>query len=244
MTSSAIKNPTGERLDLAFHPGERKDTLVILGHGLTGSKDRPLLVALAERLSARGWPCMRISFSGNGQSEGRFEDATITKEIDDLKTILSTVPDYVRVAYAGHSMGSAVGVLTAARDLRIHVLVSLAGMTHTADFVRREFGDLVPGTDLMWGEPDKPLSEAFVNDLTTLGDILPAAAAVSQPWLLIHGSADDVVPPSDGRDAHAAAVCLKQWLEIEGAGHAFEETGLERVVEAMDVWFETHFGTP
>lgn len=244
MTSSVIQNPSGERLDLAFHPGARKDTLVILGHGLTGSKDRPLLVGLAERLSALGWPCMRISFSGNGSSEGRFEDATITKEIDDLKTILDTVPDYVRVAYCGHSMGSAVGVLTAARDLRIHVLVSLSGMTYTADFVRREFGDLTPGQDLMWDEPGKPLSEAFVNDLTALGDILPAAAMVSQPWLLIHGSADDVVPARDGSDAFAAAVCHKQWLEIEGAGHAFEETGTERVVEAMDAWFGEHFGPP
>jgi pimeloyl-ACP methyl ester carboxylesterase len=242
MTSSVIQNPSGERLDLTFHHGSRRDTLVILGHGLTGNKDRPLLVALAEGLAGLGWPCMRISYSGNGQSEGRFEDATITKETADLETILSTVPDYVRVAYAGHSMGSAVGVLTAARDLRIRVLVSLAGMTHTAAFVRREFGNLTPGKDFIWDEPEHPLSEAFVEDLTSIGDILPAAATITQPWLLIHGSDDDVVPVRDGRDAHAAALCQKQWLEIDGAGHAFEETGRERIIEAMDSWLSAHFG--
>lgn len=242
MTSTVIKNPAGERLDLTFHSGTRRDTLVVLGHGLTGNKDRPLLVALATGLSARGWPCMRISFSGNGQSEGSFEDATITKEIGDLKAILSAVPDYVRVAYAGHSMGSAVGVLTAARDLRISVLVSLAGMARTADFVQREFGELTPGKDCMWDEEEHPLSEQFVKDMIIVDNILPAAATVTQPWLLVHGTADDLVPAEDGRDAYAAAVCRKRWLELEGAGHAFGEDDYPRIIDAMDAWLAIHFG--
>ena len=179
---------------------------------------------------------MRISFSGNGSSEGQFEEATITKEVDDLKAILGAVPDYVRVAYVGHSMGSAVGVLTAASDLRIRLLVSLAGMTHTADFVEREFGSLTPGKDCMWDEQDHPISENFVADLKLIGDILATAATVTQPWLLIHGSADELVPVQDGRAAYAAAVCRKQWLEIDGAGHSFDETTYPRIVDAVDAW--------
>lgn len=242
MTSTIIKNPSGERLDLSFHPGARKDALVILGHGITGNKDRPLLVALAKGLSERGWPSMRISFSGNGNSEGRFEEATITKEVADLKAVLEMVPDYVRVAYGGHSMGSAVGVLTAASNLGIGILVSLAGMARTADFVEREFGGLAPGRDLMWDEEEHPLSERFVADMKAVGDILPAAAKVTQPWLLIHGGADDLVPVQDGRDAFEAAVCRKRWLEIEDAGHAFGEKDYPRIVDAMDEWLSMHFG--
>jgi pimeloyl-ACP methyl ester carboxylesterase len=236
MTSSVIKNPSGERIDLSFHPGSNREALVIFGHGVTGNKDRPLMVALAEGLSAKGWPCMRISFAGNGESDGRFEGCTITKEIDDLQAVLSAVPDYVRVAYAGHSMGAAVGVLTAANDLRIRALISLAGMARTADFVEREFGDVIPGAGCMWEDETMPLSEGFVADMKSIGDILPAAATVTQPWLLIHGSEDDVVPIQDGRDAHAAARCEKQWLEIEGAGHSFDETSYPRIIDAVDAW--------
>jgi pimeloyl-ACP methyl ester carboxylesterase len=217
MTSITVKNPSGERLDVSFHPAQRKDALVILGHGLTGNKDRPLLFALARGLSARGWPCFRISFSGNGQSDGRFEEATPTKEV-------------------------AVGVLAAARDLRIGLLVSLAGMVHTADFVAREFGALTPGRDLMWDEPEHPLSEAFVADMQAIGDILPAAAQVTQPWLMIHGGADELVPVEDGREAYAAAVCRKRWIEIDGADHSFGEDDYPRIIDAIDEWLGTHFG--
>lgn len=237
-----IKNAAGERLDHEFHPGERKDALVILGHGLTGNKDRPLLVAIAEGLSARGWPCLRISFSGNGDSEGHFEEVGITKGIGDLKAVLDVVPDYVKVAYAGHSMGAAIGVLTAATDLRISLLVSLAGMTFTADFVDREFGLLAPGKDCMWDEPEHPLTEHFVTDLRTIGDTLSAAAKVMQPWLLIHGSEDDVVPVRDGLSAHEAAVCKKQWLEIDGAGHSFGDADYPKIITAMDEWLSACFG--
>lgn len=241
LTSSVFKNPAGERIDITFHPAPRRGTLVILAHGLTGNKDRPLLVALAEALSADGWPCMRISYAGNGNSDGRFEDACITKEIGDLKAILDAVPDYVRVVYIGHSMGSAVGVLTAARDLRIHVLVSLAGMARTADFYEREFGALTPGSDCMWEEAEHPLSETFAADLKGIGSILPAAATVTQPWLFVHGTADDLVPVQDSRDAHAAAVSKKQLLEIEGAGHSFENEH-PQVIAGVKAWLEVHLG--
>ena len=237
-----LHNSSGERLDHHFHPGERRCALVILGHGLTGDMNRPLLVALANGLSARGWPCLRVSFSGNGDSQGNFEDSCITKQIGDLKAVLASVPDYVQIAYIGHSMGAAVGVLTAAEDLRIRVLVSLAGMTHTADFVGREFAGLVPGKDVIWEDPAFPLSTALVDDMKNIGSTLEAAARVVQPWLLIHGTDDDVVPPADSRDSHAAAVCQKRILEIPGAGHVFDEATYPEVIDAVDGWLAANLG--
>ena len=241
MTDREIRNRANEKLDHTFHPGVRADALVILAHGVTGNKDRPHLIALAEGLSARGWPCLRISYSGNGESEGRFEDSCITKEIGDLQAVLDAIPHTTQVAYVGHSMGGAVGVLTAARDLRIKVLVSLAGMTHTAAFVEREFGEVTPGKGLMWEDENFPLSEIYVNDLKSIGDTLSAAEAVIQPWLLIHGDADDLVPLQDGRDAFLAATCEKKWLEISGAGHSFGESSYPQLVAAVDEWLDASF---
>ena len=242
MTECEIHNRSGERIDHTFHPGKRADALVILAHGLTGNKDRPQLVALAEGLSALGWPCLRISYPGNGASDGRFEDCCITKEIGDLQSVLDAVPDTARVTYIGHSMGGAVGVLTAARDLRISALVSLAGMTHTAAFVEREFSEVVPGAGFMWDDENFPLSRTFVADLNAIGDTLSAAEAVTQPWLLIHGTADDLVPIQDGRDAYEAAVSEKRWFEVPGAGHSFDEADYPKLVGAVSQWLDETIG--
>lgn len=240
--SSQIRNSQNERLDIAFHGSTKLGALVVLGHGVTGNKDRPLLVAVAEGLAAKGWPCLRISFSGNGDSEGKFGDSTISKEIEDLTTVLATIPQEKRVAYIGHSMGAAVGVLTAVRRMDIQALVSLAGMTHTADFVEREFGDVEPGKGCMWDEEGCPLSEAYVDDLKSIGDTLNAASQVNQPWLLIHGTADDVVPLKDSRDAFEAASCPKDLLEIPGAGHVFDDESYPLIVEAVDSFLDRCLG--
>lgn len=242
MTDSDIRNRAGERLDYTFHPGSRADALVILGHGVTANKDRPHLVAIAETLSALGWPCLRFSFAGNGDSEGRFEDSCITKGIGDLQAVLDAVPDTAGVAYIGHSMGGAVGVLTAARDLRIRTLISLAGMTRTAEFVAREFTDVTPDQGCMWDEPEHPLSSQFVADMRQIDTTLDAAAAVIQPWLLIHGSADDVVPVQDSRDALEAATCETTFLEIPAAGHSFSESNYPQLVAAIHHHLQQTYG--
>ena len=237
-----LRNTHGEKLDYAFHPGERRDSLVILGHGLTGNKDRPLLVAVSEGLSALGWPCLRFSYSGNGESQGRFEDSCFTKQIADLKSVLDTVPDYVRIAYIGHSMGAATGVLTAADDLRIQSLISLAGMTNAGNFVEREFVGLIPGKDCIWEDPAFPLSETLVDDMKAIVSVLPAVEKIIQPWLIIHGLEDDVVPVTDSRDARAVAKGRCEMLEIPGAGHVFDENSYPTLIKAIDAWLGDCFG--
>ncbi|MFT3991098.1 MAG: prolyl oligopeptidase family serine peptidase [Luteolibacter sp.] len=237
----ALHNSFGEHIDSTFHPGLKREVLVILGHGVTGNKDRPLLVALAKGLSERNWPCLRISYSGNGNSGGRFADSCISKEIADLQSVIGSVPEDVAVVYIGHSMGGAVGVMTTARDLRIRVLVTLSGMVHTADFVKREFGDVVPDQGVMWDDPACPLSQTYVDDLNAIGSTLAAAETIVQPWLLIHGLEDDVIPAQDSRDAFAVAKCVKKHVEIPGADHVFDENSYGRIVEEVAAWLELHF---
>jgi pimeloyl-ACP methyl ester carboxylesterase len=203
--------------------------------------DRPLMLAVAELLSEKGWPCLRMSFTGNGESEGKFEASTISKECEDLKDVLDQMPAGVRIAYCGHSMGAAVGLKMAVADPRIEVLVSLAGMVRTALFCETEFGDQTPGSGFMWDEEDCPLSQVFVDDMKSIGDLLGEAGELAKPWLLVHGTADDVVLPADSSDAFEAAKGSKHLLEIEGAEHSFGEESYPEVVEAIDDWLGVNF---
>lgn len=227
-----IRNPSGEALDYTFHAGAQGSRrIAILGHGVTGNKDRPFVVALAEGLAAAGIHALRFSFAGNGASEGRFADATISKEVADLGAVLGVLDGY-SVCYVGHSMGGAVGVLSRAE--RIGRLVSLAGMVHTRAFAEREFGAEVPDEGCMWDDPDCPLSQAYLDDMAQIGTVVERGAEIAVPWLLIHGSEDDVVPMADAHDILARAGDNAELVVIDGADHVFSEhvqVMVDRVVD-------------
>jgi pimeloyl-ACP methyl ester carboxylesterase len=235
--NTTVRNAAGERLDHAFHPAvlaSQKHRVVLVGHGVTGNMDRPWAVALAEACAAAGIDAIRFSFSGNGNSEGRFVDSTITKEVADLGSLLDALPShYTDVIYAGHSMGGAVGVLRAAADPRITHLVSLAGMVHTKRFVEAEFGDVVPDRGVMWDKPECPLSSTYVSDLIAIGSVLDRAPSIRVPWLLVHGTEDDVVPVGESREIFAAAREPKQLVELPGCDHVFSDEGVVAMTRAV-----------
>lgn len=233
-----IRNRHGENLEFTHHPGAAdSNTLVLLGHGVTGNKDRPLLVELANRLATSGYHALRFSFSGNGGSGGRFEDSTVSKEVEDLGAIIDALPSW-KIGYAGHSMGGAVGVLRASVDSRIQFLISLAGMAHTADFAQREFGMLTPGAGNMWDKPECPLSKAYMDDMARIGSVANAARQIRVPWLFVHGAVDDVVPIQDSRDLLAIAREPKQLVELPESDHVFSDHHAAAMSSAVLAWMK------
>ncbi len=238
----AIRNGCGERIDYTVAgEGKGREALVLIGHGVTGNKDRPFLAALAEELARRSIPSLRFSFSGNGSSEGRFGEATISKEVEDLRCLVDAL-QHRKLAYVGHSMGGAVGVSLAAREPRIRWLVSLAGMVHTARFARTEFGQAVPGEGFMWDDPDFPLSRAFMEDLEQIGSLLPLGSRIRIPWLLVHGEADDVVPIADSQDILKEASEEARLVSVPGADHVFSGEATGQMARHVGSWLEEQLG--
>ncbi len=227
--NSPITNPSGENLDYTFTAGGGDAPiagwLVVLGHGVTGDKTRPIIADTAAALNAAGFNTLAVSFAGNGDSQGDFRAATITKEVADLGAVLDAVSGaYAKIAYIGHSMGAAVGVLRASQDQRINALISLAGMVDTKAFAETEFGDVTPDEGVMWEDEDCPLSSAYITDLTaTVGNVSPAAEQITVPWLLVHGTADDVVLPRDTEHIELLKQSFADVVFVEGADHGFNE---------------------
>ncbi len=236
-----IRNVQGERLDYTYHHGVREaPELVVIGHGVTGNKDRPFVVALAEGLAKAGLPALRFSFSGNGSSGGKFSESTISKEVEDLGSVLDATRDR-KICYIGHSMGGAVGVLRAAKDPRIKLLVSLAGMVHTKEFAHREFGIVKPGEGFMWDDPNCPLSQAYMDDAARTNSVLEHAPKIHVPWLLIHGSEDDVVPITESREIFAKANEPKKLIELKGSNHVFAGEHAAKMVSEVTNWLKQQF---
>lgn len=240
---AAITNPQGENIATTWTPGvEGSQDVVVIGHGLTSDKERPWSSALSAELAREGVASLRIAFSGNGDSGGRFEDSCITKEVADLGSVLDALGDR-RISYVGHSMGAAVGVITASRDERIRNLVSLAGMVHTREFIRRMFGDLRPGEPML-GKDHCRLSTTLVDDLEAIDSVAPLGARIRVPWLLVHGNADDVVPIQHARDIHEVAGGRSQLVELEGVDHSFSRDGLGAMTVVVVPWLSERVANP
>lgn len=223
-----IRNPAGEPLDYTFAAGDGLPTgavpamAVVLGHGVTAHKDRPWLVALSTALSRAGLASLRLSFAGNGASGGRYEDSSPSKEVDDLLSVIDSLDRWGvgRIAYVGHSMGGAVGVLSAVQEPRIRALVSLAGMVRVRWFFETHFAHLAPGAPML-EKPECPWSLALLDDARRVDTVLPQAARITVPWLLVHGDADELVPYQDSIDAVAAAGGRPTLVTMPGIDHRF-----------------------
>lgn len=231
-----IRNREGEKLDYSYVPGSDSTAeLVVIGHGVTGNKDRPWAITLAETLSEAGFATLRFSFAGNGESEGRFADSCPTKESADLASLLDVVAG-PPITFVGHSMGAAVGVLRASEDPRITRLISLAGMVDTQAFVERKFADLTPDQDCMWELPDCPYSRTFQDDMAHIHSVAPLARDITIPWLLVHGTADTVVPFSESEHIQSLAAGPTTLHPLEGSDHVFSDTFAPQMATRVLEW--------
>ena len=107
--------------------------------------------------------------------------------------------DPARVVAVGHSAGGHLALL-AARQVRIRGVVALAAITD-------------PGT---W---DNPAVERFFVGPVPAGGAPRRLLPLGVPQVLVHGTADDVVPFDQSRAHAAAAGAEASLVALVGAGH-------------------------
>ena len=112
-------------------------------------------------------------------------------------------------------------------------------MVHTAKFCEVEFGDQVPDEGCMWEDEECPLSSKYVNDMKEIGSILELGSKIKVPWLLIHGTEDDVVPIEETNEIFDNSSAPKQKIVIKGADHVFStEDASSAMVQAVVSWLK------
>lgn len=190
---------------------------VILLHGFCDERNELNFVhrELAERLEDAGIGSLRFDFNGSGESEGRFEDMTISSEVEDAIQALDLVlaSDYAdpkRIALHGLSLGGCVASITAGRRKEDVAALSL----------------WCPAPDVAYNLHHKTLCGIDVSDVEEKGymdveglragldfyydalqlDPFKEAAAFDKEVNLVHGDAD----------VTASCECSKKYKEIFG----------------------------
>jgi uncharacterized protein len=208
---------------LPAQPQEAARSVVLL-HGQHGHRADEFvgLLPLAARLVERGYNVLTFDMRGHGESEGSYrsfgdlERRDLAGALDFLQG-LGTPGQWVGVI--GFSMGAGTALLTAAEDERIQAVVADSSYAAIRELVEEELpeasrlpafftpiilavGQIALGIDLDAVRPEE-----------AIGQIAP------RPVLLVHGTADDIVPPDHANRLAAAMPQATLWT-VPSVGHA------------------------
>jgi len=229
----------GSRLVGLWHAGGG-GAGVILCHGMESCKEGTKSIRLAEGFAARGYDALRFDFSYVGESEGEFEDLTISGEVDDLAGAWRCARERLPgpIGIVGSSLGGTVALLFAAAEPAVAALATIAAVADPRRLSRR----LPAGACEQWRRDGvyevygMRLRSTFLEDAERL-DIAAASARIRCPLLIAHGTKDDVVPCQDGAAIAAAAAAPHRLQLYPGADHRFSRPEmLDRLLGDIGDW--------
>jgi dipeptidyl aminopeptidase/acylaminoacyl peptidase len=239
----------GQRLYGFLHlpegPGPHPAVALLHGFGAHHIEAHSLFTKTGRALAASGIGALRFSFRGNGDSEGEFKDVTISGEVEDARAglgFLGAQPevDPNRLGLLGLSLGGLVAACAAASEPSVRALALWAPVAHMGELL------LATGTAAQTREVESrgytdigglALGAVFVREAMTANPVA-ALAGYAGPVLVVHGDADETVPPEHGR-RYAAELGERAELRIiPGADHVFSSLEWEReVIEGAVDWF-------
>lgn len=226
----------GQRIyGIAYIPDteEEKVPLVICSHGLGGSYRSN--AAYAEQLAGHGIAAYCFDFRGGGgsASEGDTTEMSVMTEVSDLEVVMDAASgwDFVdedRIVLLGTSQGGIVSAIAAARHTdSISGLVLMYPAFLVSDAIHEQFNSLEDVPDSFrfnWITAGRPYAEDMWDY-----DIYEEIGNYTDKVLLLHGSADSIVPLSYS-DRAAQVYEDVEYHVIEGAGHGFSGSAFDEAV--------------
>ncbi len=104
-------NQNKEKLSGVFSEN-KSNKGIILVHGFKGNKNHAFIPELAKELSKK-YNVLSFDFSGNGESEGKFEDQCYSKYIEELNIAINYVKKQgiKKICIISHSLGGNISLL-------------------------------------------------------------------------------------------------------------------------------------
>lgn len=177
--------------------------IVILCHGFASSKESDKTRAIAINLSSKGIGSLRFDFFAHGESEGDFENITLTRGIADIDCAYNYLKErypHAKIGLCGSSYGGAAAFY-AAPKLKLTGLALICPATYYKENVMLELGkegitkwkEQGYRTYKDWQEKEQKLNYSFYEDLEQFNPE-ETAKKITSPVIIIHGTADDIVP--------------------------------------------------
>ncbi len=220
-------------------------------HGSGGTKDQPHIRAMVEAFLEAGYGVVSFDTTHTiGESEGEYEDATLTNYYADLVDVIewSAGQSYYTEPFVlcGHSLGGiAVALFAEKHSKKVRALAPI--FTVISGALSLAAVTLFPDTHInltKWqrdgvrvslshdGKVEKRLKWAYVEDRSKY-DLLPEVNALTMPVLMIVGERDHITPPVHQQILFDKLAGKKELHIIPGALHGFHEAHEQRQLKAL-----------
>ena len=226
-------------------PGtDGKCPLAVIFHGLTGNMEETHIRAIADAFLRKGIASLRVELYGHGMSEGKFEEHTLFKWINNVLDVIDYVKtlDFVSDIYlSGHSQGGLLTMILAGLrpdDFKAVLPLSPAIVILDAAKSGNFFGNAFDPAHI----PDRlPFMETWLNGnyfrVAQMINIDELIAKYKGKVLIVHGDEDEAVPVYYGIDA------ADQYEDcglaiIKGDDHCYTHH-LEEVVSAVENFLDS-----
>ncbi len=226
-----FKNSKGDRLCGILSLVDKERSIVILCHGRTSSKNSHSILALEKKLNANDISTFRFDFYGHGESDGKFEDATVSEAADDiLKAIkLLKKQGHKKIGLRGSSFGGAASILAASQSDDLCFLVLIAPVS---DYYGKISSERTKYPISKWKKKGfidyiNMKGKKFIVNYSFFEDICSIKSyevvkKIKIPTLIIHGDKDKEVTLSQSKKS--AKLIKKCKLKIiKGADHIFSK---------------------
>lgn len=210
--------------------GESYDMAIIM-HGFTANRNMALLKQIADNLRNENVASVRFDFNGHGESDGKFEDMTVSNEIADANAILNYVrtdPHVRNIFLVGHSQGGVVASMLAGLypDIIKKVVLmapaaslkddALKGDTQGAMYNPQHIPNVVP---LVGKKMGLKLGGFYLRTAQVL-PIYEVAQRFTGPVSIVVGTNDQVVDPKYSKKYDEVYQDSTLHM-IEGSDHSF-----------------------
>jgi acetyl esterase/lipase len=205
-------------VDLRLPKTKGPHTLAIIIHGgyWRAKYDLGYMGHLSAALTAKGIATANVEYRRVGNAGGGWP-GTFSDIRACYQFLVQNAPKYDfdawRIVAIGHSAGGQLGLCLAAHETGVKAVVSLAGVVDLQRAYQLHLSnDAV--VEFLGGTPKEVADHYREADPMKL-------AITSRQWL-VHGSADDVVPPDFSIDYTSAKHKMKEdarLVQIAGAGH-------------------------
>ena len=225
-----FKNKKGDKLcGVLVEAANKNHPVVILCHGFHSTKDNNTNTRLQVMLKEKSIATFRFDFYGHGESEGKFEDITVSEAVEDLLCAIELLKKkgYKKIGLIGASFGGLTSLLTAAKSKD---LLFLGLKCPATNFLEIELTHRTKENLQEWkregfsyykndeGETYR-LNYMFFQDLKKNNGFI-VADKIRIPTLIVHGEADEIVPVKQSESLYKLIPNCKLAI-IPNADHRF-----------------------